>query len=91
MTRLRPAPKLSDVEVPGRTVAMAVRESAAGVDGGGGAAGDDRGASAVVVDATVGLPDIGDPFDVEAFRSITIPDDRNAFVLYRQAADRLRP
>ena len=38
-----------------------------------------------------GLPDIGDPFDVEAFRSFTIPDDRNAFVLYRQAADRLKP
>ena len=34
-----------------------------------------------------GLPDIGDPFDVEAFRSQTIPDDRNAFVLYRQAVD----
>ena len=32
------------------------------------------------------LPDIGDPFDVAAFRSFTIPDDRNAFVLYRQAA-----
>ena len=39
----------------------------------------------------VGLPDVGDPFDVEAFRSFTIPDDRNAFVLYRQAADRLKP
>ncbi len=33
-----------------------------------------------------GLPDIGDPFDVNAFREMTIPDDRNAFVLYRQAA-----
>jgi hypothetical protein len=39
----------------------------------------------------LGLPDIGDPFDLEAFRSFTIPDDRNAFVLYRQAADRLKP
>jgi hypothetical protein len=39
----------------------------------------------------VGLPDIGDPFDVAAFRSFTIPDDRNACVLYRQAADRLKP
>jgi hypothetical protein len=41
-----------------------------------------------------GLPDIGDPFDVEAFRGQTIPDDRNAFVLYRQAAAlfvRLKP
>jgi hypothetical protein len=37
-----------------------------------------------------GLPDIGEPFDVQAFRSVTIPDDRNAFVLYRQAADRLK-
>src|SRR5262249_30521839 len=33
----------------------------------------------------IGLPDIGDPFDVAAFRSTTIPDDRNAFVLYRRA------
>ena len=32
-----------------------------------------------------GLPDIGDPFDVEAFRTQAIPDDRNAFVLYRRA------
>lgn len=34
----------------------------------------------------VGLPDIGDPFDVKAFEAKTIPDERNAFVLYRQAA-----
>ncbi len=39
----------------------------------------------------IGLPDVGDPFDAESFRSMTIPEDRNAFVLYRQAADRLRP
>ena len=39
----------------------------------------------------VGLPDIGEPFDVEAFRSFRIPDDRNACVLYREAAGRLRP
>ena len=39
----------------------------------------------------VGLPDIGEPFDVAAFRSLAIPDDRNAYVLYRQAADRLKP
>ena len=38
-----------------------------------------------------GLPDIGEPFDVAAFRAFAIPDDRNAFVLYRQAADRLKP
>ena len=37
----------------------------------------------------LGLPDVGDPFDVQAFRSITVPDDRNAFVLFRRAADRL--
>jgi hypothetical protein len=30
----------------------------------------------------MGLPDIGDPFDVEAFRAKTIPDDRNAFVRF---------
>ncbi len=38
-----------------------------------------------------GLPDIGDPFDVAAFRAMTIPDDRNAFVPYRQAAGLLKP
>ena len=37
------------------------------------------------------LPDIGDPFDVAAFRAFTIPDDRNAYVLYAQAAERLKP
>ena len=26
----------------------------------------------------LGLPDIGDPFDVQAFRAFAIPDDRNA-------------
>ncbi len=38
-----------------------------------------------------GLPGIGDPFDVAAFRATTIPDDRNAYILYRRAAERLRP
>lgn len=38
-----------------------------------------------------GLPDIGEPFDVRAFREMTIPDDRNAFVPYRQAAEVLKP
>ena len=38
----------------------------------------------------VGLPDIGDPFDVRAFRAFTIPDDRNAFVLYSRAASLLK-
>ena len=37
------------------------------------------------------MPDIGEPFDVEAFRAFTIPDDRNAFVLFRQAAATLKP
>src|SRR4051794_35272117 len=32
-----------------------------------------------------GLPEVGDPFDVAAFESVRVPDDRNAFVLYRQA------
>ena len=31
-----------------------------------------------------GLPDVGDPFDVQAFAR-TIPDDHNAFVLYKKA------
>src|SRR5262249_45097608 len=39
----------------------------------------------------LGLPDIGDPFDVPAFRAMTIPEGRNAVVLYRQAADQLKP
>ena len=39
----------------------------------------------------IGLPDVGDPFDVAAFRASTIPDDRNAFVLYRQAATLIKP
>ncbi len=39
----------------------------------------------------IGLPDIGDPFDVASFRSSAIPDDQNAFVLYRQAATMLKP
>ncbi len=39
----------------------------------------------------IGLPDVGDPFDVQAFRSFTIPDDQNAVVLYLKAGDRLKP
>jgi hypothetical protein len=38
----------------------------------------------------VGLPDIGEPFDVAAFRAFTVADDRNAFVLYNQAATLLK-
>jgi hypothetical protein len=38
-----------------------------------------------------GLPDAGAPFDVAAFRNAArVPDDRNAFVLYRRAAKRFR-
>ena len=37
----------------------------------------------------MGLPDIGDPFDVAAFTDSPVPDDENAFVLYKQAVDRL--
>lgn len=32
-----------------------------------------------------GLPDIGMPFDATRFDGIRVPDDENAFVLYRQA------
>lgn len=36
-----------------------------------------------------GLPDVGDPFDTAEF-AVDVPDDRNAFVLYRQASAALR-
>ncbi len=36
-----------------------------------------------------GLPDIGDPFDVEAFRSFSLPDDQNAFTFFQRAAIKL--
>jgi hypothetical protein len=38
----------------------------------------------------LGLPDIGEPFDARAFQSFSIPDDRNAFVLYRKAVASLK-
>src|SRR4051812_21689443 len=38
-----------------------------------------------------GLPDIGDPFDVGAFQTQTSPEERNAFVLYRESADKRVP
>ena len=39
-----------------------------------------------------GLPDIGDPFDVAAFRAAPrIPDDRNAFAWFRRAEKMLTP
>jgi hypothetical protein len=36
-----------------------------------------------------GLPDIGDPFDVAAFRSFRLPDDQNAFAFLRRANEKL--
>jgi hypothetical protein len=38
-----------------------------------------------------GLPDIGDPFDVAAFRATRLPENRNAFILFRQAEEKLTP
>jgi hypothetical protein len=38
-----------------------------------------------------GLPDIGDPFDVAAFRALRIPDDQNAFTFLRRADQKLTP
>ncbi len=38
-----------------------------------------------------GLPDIGDPFDVSAFRAIKMPDEQNAFSYYRRAQEKLSP
>ena len=37
----------------------------------------------------IGLPDIGDPFDVAAFRAFRVPEEKDAFVLFRQAQARL--
>jgi hypothetical protein len=36
-----------------------------------------------------GLPDIGDPFDVAAFRALRIPDDQNAFTYLQRAHKKL--
>jgi hypothetical protein len=38
----------------------------------------------------IGLPDVGDPFDVEAFRAVRVPEDQDAFVLFRQATAKCR-
>ena len=38
-----------------------------------------------------GLPDIGDPFDVAAFRAFSVPDDQNAFTFLRRAEEKLTP
>jgi len=39
----------------------------------------------------INLPDIGDPFDVATVYAGEVPDDRNAFILFRQAGSKLRP
>ena len=38
-----------------------------------------------------GLPDIGDPFDVAAFRAFSVPDDHNAFTYFRRASEKVTP
>jgi hypothetical protein len=38
-----------------------------------------------------GLPDVGDPPGLDELRHVAVPDDRNAFVLYKQAIAKLRP
>ena len=38
-----------------------------------------------------GLPDIGDPFDLAAYRALRVPDDQNAFVLLRRADGLVTP
>jgi len=37
------------------------------------------------------VPDVGEPFDVQRFSSLAVPDDQNAFVDYRLARHRLVP
>jgi hypothetical protein len=32
-------------------------------------------------------PDVGEPFDVDAFTSFTLPDEQNAFIFYRRALE----
>jgi hypothetical protein len=39
----------------------------------------------------IGLPDIGDPFDVSAVRGMRVPDDQNAYTWLRQAERQLSP
>ena len=38
-----------------------------------------------------GLPDVGDPFDVAAFRAFGLPDEQNAFTYLRRASEKLTP
>ncbi len=35
-----------------------------------------------------GLPDIGEPFDVAQYATVSIPDDENAYTFFRRATDR---
>ena len=37
----------------------------------------------------LGLPDVGDPFDVAAFRGFRVPEDQDAILLLRQAQAKL--
>jgi hypothetical protein len=37
----------------------------------------------------IGLPDVGDPFDVAAFRALRVSEEQDAVVLFRQAAGKL--
>ncbi len=39
----------------------------------------------------IGLPDVGDPFDVAAFSALRIPEGQDAIVLYHQAQEKLSP
>ena len=39
----------------------------------------------------LGLPDVGDPFDVAAFRAFGIPPEKDAVVLFHQAQEKLSP
>jgi hypothetical protein len=39
----------------------------------------------------IGLPDVGDPYDVAAFRAFRVPEDQDAFALFRQAAGKVPP
>ena len=39
----------------------------------------------------IGLPDVGDPFDVKAFPELAIPDDQNAFALLIRSHLKLTP
>ena len=38
-----------------------------------------------------GLPDIGEPFDVAAFRAFSVPDDQNAFAFLGRANEKVTP